>query len=402
LDRVVLAVFALVYAGMILGGLPGLKLDRTGVALLGAIALLASGRLAPAEAVQALDVPTLGLLFGLMVLSAQLRLGGFYGFVTRRVATARLEPPALLLLLVLVAGVLSALLANDIVCLAMAPVLAEACLRRGLDPLPFLLGLACASNVGSAATLIGNPQNMLVGQVLGLPFGGYLARALVPSVLGLLVTWAVIARLYRGRWERPGTAVAVDAPPLDRWQAGKGLAILAALVLAFLVAPWPREIVALGAAGLVLLSRRLASRRMLGLVDWHLILLFVGLFVVHGALARSGMAARGLAALERAGVELERPAWLFATTVVLSNLVSNVPAVMLLLPAARHPDAGVILALASTFAGNLLLVGSIANLIVAEQAAHLGIRIRWRDHARVGIPVTLVTLALAALWLACF
>jgi Na+/H+ antiporter NhaD/arsenite permease-like protein len=222
----------------------------------------------------------------------------------------------------------------------------------------------------------------------------------VPSLLGLFATWAIIARLQRGRWERPGTVVAVDAPPFDRWQTWKGLAVLAALVVTFLVAPWPREIVALAAAGLVLLSRRLASRRMLGLVDWHLILLFIGLFVVNGALARTGMAARGLAALEHAGVELGQPAWLFATTVVLSNLVSNVPAVMLLLPAARHPDAGVILALASTFAGNLLLVGSIANLIVAEQAAHLGIRIRWRDHARVGLPVTLVTLALAALWLA--
>jgi Na+/H+ antiporter NhaD/arsenite permease-like protein len=335
-----------------------------------------------------------------MVLSAQLRLSGLYAFVTRRVAAARLSPPRLLLLLVLVAGGLSALLANDIICLAMAPVLAEGCLRRKLDPVPFLLGLACASNVGSAATLIGNPQNMLVGQSLGLSFGGYLAEAIVPSLLGLLATAGIIAFLYRGRWERGGIVAAVDASPLDRWQTGKGLFVLVALVVAFLVAPWPREVAALAAAGVVLLSGRMASRRILGLVDGHLILLFVALFVVNHAFEETGLAAQGLARLERAGIDLRQPAWLFGVTVVLSNVVSNVPAVMLLLPAAKHEDAGTILALSSTFAGNLLLVGSIANLIVVEQSARLGIRITWREHARVGIPVTLATLALAALWLA--
>jgi len=399
-DDFVLRVFTLVYLGMFLGGLPGLALDRTGVALLGAIALIAAGRVVPAKAMAAIDVPTMGLLFGLMVLSAQFRLSGFYGWVTRRVAEARLSPPRLLLLLVLVAGGLSALLANDIICLAMAPVLAEACQRRRLDPVPFLLGLACASNVGSAATLIGNPQNMLVGQRLGLSFGGYLAQALVPSFLGLLATGAILAFVYRGKWERGGTVAAVDAPPLDLWQTAKGLLVLVALVVAFLAAPWPREVVALAAAGVVLLSRRMASRRILGLVDGHLILLFVALFVVNHAVEATGLAAKALERLEGAGIDLRQPAWLFGVTVVLSNLVSNVPAVMLLLPAARHEDAGTILALASTFAGNLLLVGSIANLIVAEQAARLGIRITWRQHARVGVPVTLVTLALAALWVA--
>jgi Na+/H+ antiporter NhaD/arsenite permease-like protein len=335
-----------------------------------------------------------------MVLSAQLRLGGFYGWVTLRTANLQLSPSKLLLFLILVAGALSALLCNDIICLAMAPILAEACQRRRLDPMPFLLGLACASNVGSAATLIGNPQNMLVGQTLRLSFAGYLADAFVPSVLGLVATWGVIAYLYRGRWERAGAVAAADARPFDRWQTGKGIAALAALVAIFLVAPWPREVVALAAAGIMLLSRRMASRTMLGLVDWQLILLFVGLFVVNAALEGTGMAADALAWMQGHGVDLGHPAWLFAVTVLLSNIVSNVPAVMLLLPAAQHRDAGAILAISSTLAGNLLLVGSIANLIVAEQAARLGIRITWREHARVGIPVTLATLAIAALWLA--
>src|SRR5512143_863995 len=230
---------------MLLGEIPGLALDRTGVALLGAIALVATGRVAPAEAWNAVDVATIALLLGLMVVSAQLRLGGFYGAATARLAGWDAGPAALLAALVGLAGVLSALLANDIVCLAMAPVLAAGCARRGLDPVPFLLALAAAANVGSAATLIGNPQNMLVGQALHLSFAGYLAAAAVPTVLGLGAVWLVIALAYRGSWVRAVTVPEVEAPRLARWQTAKGLLVLAALVAAFLVSPWPRETLAL-------------------------------------------------------------------------------------------------------------------------------------------------------------
>jgi Na+/H+ antiporter NhaD/arsenite permease-like protein len=422
MDLTILIVFGFVYLGMILGEIPGLALDRTGVALLGAIALLAAGRVSPEAAWEAVDVPTLALLFGLMVLSAQFRLGGFYALVTRRIAAAPVPPQALLALVVAASGVLSAFLANDIVCLAMAPLLVEGCARRRLDPVPFLAALACASNVGSAATLIGNPQNMLIGQVLGLSFTRYLIDAGVPSLLGLGAVWWVVCLAARGRWERatppwtddaaagisapaggpaPGglSIPEVAAPPFNVWQTAKGLGVLLALLGLFCFSPWPREVAALGAAGLLLTSRRMASRDILGLVDWHLLVLFMGLFVVNHALAESGMAAAALRDLAFAGLDVSHPGWLFAVTVALSNLVSNVPAVMLLLPAATHPLAGALLALASTLAGNLLIVGSIANIIVVDQAGRLGVRIGWREHARYGVPVTAITLALAALWL---
>lgn len=399
MDYPVLLIFLLVYLGMILGGIPGLALDRTGIALLGALLLVALGKITPAGAWEAVDVPTIALLFGLMVVSAQFRLGGFYTRVTRRLAEAPVRPETLLALLILVAGGLSALLANDIVCLAMAPVLVEGCARRGLNPKPFLLGLACAANVGSAATLIGNPQNMLIGQSLQLSFAGYLLDGGVPALLGLGLVWLVLVRYGRGHWQLAIPLPELDAPEFDAWQTGKGLVILALLTGAFLFAPWPREVVALGAAALLLTSRRMASRNILGLVDWQLLVLFIALFVVNHALAASGMLASALRGLAGAGVELSSPATLFAGTVILSNLVSNVPAVMLLLPAAEHPLAGPILALASTLAGNLLIVGSIANIIVIDQAARLGVIIGWREHARIGIPVTLATLALAAGWL---
>jgi Na+/H+ antiporter NhaD/arsenite permease-like protein len=399
MESLAIAVFVVVYAGMILGGLPRLALDRTGVALLGAIVLVAGGDLSLEEAAGAVDAPTLALLFGLMIVSAQFRLGGFYTHVTRRLAAHRASPEALLAALVATAGVLSALLANDIVCLAMAPILVEVCSRRRLDPVPFLLALACASNVGSAATLIGNPQNMLIGETLRLSFAGYLADALVPSVLGLAATWAILARQWRGRFERETPLPEVHAPAFDRWQSTKGILVLSGVVIAFLVTEIPRDHVALAAAGVLLLSRRMASSRVLGLVDWELLVLFFGLFVVNRAFEETGLLARALESLAASGLDLSRPDLLFTTTVVLSNLVSNVPAVMLLLPVARPPEGGAILALASTLAGNLLLVGSIANLIVVDQARRLGVGIGWATHARAGVPVTLATLAIAAGWL---
>jgi Na+/H+ antiporter NhaD/arsenite permease-like protein len=395
----VVAIFAIVYVGMVLGELPGLRLDRSGIALLGALALVATEQVTPAAAWAAVDVPTIALLFGLMVVSAQFRLGGFYAAVTRRVVASEVSPAALLALVIATAGALSAVLANDIVCLAMAPLLVEGCSRRRLDPVPFLLALACAANVGSAATLIGNPQNMLIGQRLNLSFAGYLLDAAPPAVLGLGVVWAVIRARFGGRWSAPTTCEPVRPPAFDRLQTGKALAVLVLLVIGFLVAPVPREVLALAAAGILLASRRTASRDLIGLVDWPLIVLFVGLFVVNFALADSGALAQASDALRRAGVDVGRPGILFVVTVVLANLVSNVPAVILLLPQASYLKAGPVLALASTLAGNLLIVGSIANIIVVEQAAILGVRIGWREHARTGVPVTIVTLAIAALWI---
>jgi Na+/H+ antiporter NhaD/arsenite permease-like protein len=395
----VLAVFSFVYLGMFLGEIPGLKLDRTGVALLGAIFLLATENLSPREAWDAVNVSAISLLLGLMVVSAQFKLGGFYTLVTGRLAKAKVRPDALLAMVIGAAGLLSALLVNDVVCLALTPLLVDGCARRGLDPVPFLLALACSANVGSAATLMGNPQNMLIGEVMRLSFAGYLLDSLVPVVLGLGVVWLIIRLLYRGRWLKETPITRVEEQGLNAWQTSKGIAVLALLVLAFLFTSWPRDILALAAAGILLTSRRMATRDVLGLVDWQLIVLFIGLFVVNHALDSSGLLAKALAGARASGLDTADPAWLFGITVVLSNLVSNVPAVMLLLHTTSHPLSGPILALASTLAGNLLVVGSIANIIVVDMARRSGVTITWREHARTGIPVTMATLALAAGWL---
>ena len=392
---------------MFLGGLPRLHLDRTGVALLGAIAIVGAGVMTPDAAAQAVHLPTVLLLFSFMVISAQMRLGGFYSAVTRRVASAPLSERGLLALVIAVVGVLSAIFSNDIVCLAVAPVLADACIKRRIDPVPYLLALAAASNIGSAATLIGNPQNMLIGEVLKLPFGSYLILALPPVVISLTVLWAVLVwASERAFVARPGSQARDhmtqgqtafdDEPDFDRWQTIKGLVVAAGLVVIFLATNWPRDVAALVGAGLLLLSQRFHSSKVMGLIDWELLVLFVGLFVVNHALELTGVTAQAIRWIAAQGVALGEPGPLFASTLLLSNLVSNVPAVMLLLPVAEGAHAGPTLALVSTLAGNLLIVGSIANIIVVDAARRRGIEIDWRRHARVGVPVTIVTLAITA------
>ena len=407
----VVAVFATVYLGMFLGGLPMLKLDRAGVALLGAIAVIAVTGETVEDAARAVDLPTIVLLFAFMVVSAQLRMSGFYAAVAQRVGAMPLSRHGLLGALIAVAAALSAVFSNDVVCLAMTPVVARLCLQRGLPPVPFLLGLACAANIGSAATLIGNPQNMLIGSVLQLPFGGYLRQALPPVVASLGLLWAWLAwgpgaRGAAGASVAHGTGAAslpVADPPLDRWQTAKGLAVATALVAVFLATDWPRDVAALVGAAVLLLSRRLHSAQVMGDVDWLLLLLFIGLFVVNDAFATTGLAGQAVAWMAGQGVHLAEPGPLLVVGVALSNLVSNVPAVMLLLPHLQGDggtQAGVMLALVSTFAGNLLLVGSIANLIVADLARQAGITLDWRRHAATGVPVTLGSLGLLWAWMA--
>jgi len=399
LDTSLLLIFILVYLGMLLGRMPGLALDRTGIALLGAIAIVVSGRLQPEAAWGSIDTPTIGLLLGLMVVSAQFRLGGFYSSFTIWLAARPVAPLTLLAYVVAAAGVLSSLLSNDIICLAMAPVLLEGCARRGLDPVPFLLALACSANVGSAATLIGNPQNMLIGQVLGLDFGLFSLQAALPVLLSLVLVWAVVGWVYRGRWQREMELPEVAHQPFQAWQTIKGMVVLLLLVVGFLFSALPREVLALAAAGVLLISRRMHTRTMLGLVDWQLLVLFAGLFVVNHAMALSGNLDRLVELLLVIGIDLTRPEVLFGSGVLLSNLVSNVPATMLLLPFAEDPLAGPVLALSTTLAGNLLIIGSIANIIVVDQAERLGLKISWGQHARVGVPVTLLTLMVTGGWL---
>jgi Na+/H+ antiporter NhaD/arsenite permease-like protein len=291
-----------------------------------------------------------------------------------------------------------------VVCFALTPLLLGSLLASGRPPLPYLLAIACASNIGSALTPIGNPQNILIAQSFGLPFLPFLMACAVPVALALAVLYFLVARTLAAPSPLPAVPVEIgsESIPLDRSQAAKAI-LLTLAVIALFLSPVPAPLTALGLAGIILTSRRMHTRDVLSLVDWHLLTLFIGLFVVVRGFELSGWTEAARDALAAAGADLSEPEVLVPGVALLGNLVGNVPAVILMLPfVGREPVTGYALALASTFAGNAVLVGSIANLIVAEQAERLGVRITFRDHLRLGLPVTLISLALAvmamALW----
>lgn len=396
-----LLIFLGTYLGIAIGGIPGLQIDRTGIAVLGATAMVTAGCLTPEEALGSIHVPTLLLLYGLMVLSAQFRIGGFYTRVALFVTGRFREPKKLLFWLIIASGTLSALLANDIVCLAFTPVVVVSTLRLGLNPVPFLLGLAMASNIGSAATVIGNPQNMLIGQWGGLPFGRFTLWCGPPSALGLLLLYLWILLLYRGRWYKvtaQGPEACAPWPSYNHHHTTKGL-VLTFVLLGLFFTRVPREVTAITVAGILLCSRYVTTRDLLSQVDWPLLALFIGLFVVIGGVSKFGIPQGAVLWLKTKGMDLHSPLVLSALTLILSNLFSNVPAVTLLLHSLSLPEGGLfLLALISTFAGNLITIGSIANLITLEGAQRMGVRVSFCEYARTGIPVTLTTAGLGLLW----
>ena len=396
----IIIVFALTYIGMAIGRVPGSRVDRTGIAMIAAVVLVAAGAVPAAEVAAAIHFPTLLLLAGLMILSARVGAAGFYDAAAAWIARQAGRPLRLLALTIAIGGVLSAFLVNDIVVFAMTPLLCAGLAARRLDARPFLFGLAAASNAGSAATLIGNPQNIMIGQVGGLGFWSYFAAAIVPSVLGLVVSFACLAWFWRASLRVEATAEPAVAPPYDRQQTG--LCAIALLVLLVLfTTPMPREITALLVAACLIVSRKFATRQLLDEIDLPLLILFACLFVVNDAFARTGLAEQAMRALEAGGLLPDRVSLLSPLALFLSNTIGNVPAVVMILKVWHAIPEGTLVGLAilSTLAGNLLLVGSLANLIVAERAAGQGVALSFRDHARAGIPITLISILIAGFWL---
>jgi Na+/H+ antiporter NhaD/arsenite permease-like protein len=394
-------VFALVYLGMALGRVPGLAIDRTGVALLGLITLLASGEMNLEQAGSAIDVPTIALLFALMIISAQFEMSGFYALAAEKVTHAARNPKVLLAVIIALTGVLSALLTNDVVVFALTPLVCAGLLSQNIDARPYLIALAGAANAGSAATLIGNPQNILIGQAGGVSFWAYSALALVPVIMALIITYLAVLMTWRKQLIAAPFEVPVgERAAIDRFQTGKGVLAIAALIVLF-VTPIPREISALAIAGLLLLSRKLSSREMIGAADWHLLLLFVCLFGVTEAFAETGIAQQGVAWLAQNGLDPEQLSVMGPLMLITSNTIGNVPTIILLLKVVPDLSQGALAALAllSTFAGNLLLTGSLCNIIVAERAKASGAPLSFGDFARSGIPMAVASMCLGCAWL---
>jgi Na+/H+ antiporter NhaD/arsenite permease-like protein len=385
-----------------MGRIPGLKLNRVGIALLGAIAMMIFGGVTTAQAVAHVNWPTICLLFGFFVISAQLRLSGFYDLVAAGISARLGHPARFLFILMTVGGGLSAFLNNDIVCFVFTPIVTAALLRKQLNPVPFLIALAMACNLGAAATFIGNAQNMLIGQTAHLDFGRYMLWSCVPVTFAMACAYGFIWGLSKKNLQLPQpvpSATAEQTYAFNRAHTIKGLVILAAVIGLFF-SPLPTEIIALAAAGIHLASPKFRTEQLLGLVDWPILVLFIGLFVVTGAFVSTGSGAQAVDWLARAGFNLNQPVNLTLATATLTSLINNSPTVMLLLKVIdlSNPTAAYILALANSFGGSLLIIGSVANIIVVQQARDLGIKISFWDFTRLGLPVTLAALGGLLAW----
>jgi Na+/H+ antiporter NhaD/arsenite permease-like protein len=402
---IVLLVLILTYAGMAAGRIAWLQVDRTGIALLAVIALLVTGQMTLDDFGTNVDMPTLALLFAMMIISAQFAESGFIDLCARSFTSTRHGTTVLLALTVAVGGGLAAVLANDILIITIAPLLIVGARARGFDPRPFAIALAASTNAGSAATLIGNPQNMLLGAIGRLDFWRFLAVCGVPALFSLATVFTVVWLQWRRRIvadEPPDPAAlpAVISHPFDRNQVIKGAVALLALLLLFLTS-LPREIGALFIAAVLLANRKITSRTMIATVDWPLLLLVACLFAITGTLNQAGIASTLLEFLDTHGLLPNGLVPLTLFSVFTSNVIGSLPGTMLLLQVWPTPPPGVLYALAllSSLAGNLLLSGSLTNVLIAERADRMGARLGFADHARAGVPIAVISLAFAILWL---
>ncbi|MEX1018813.1 MAG: anion transporter [Litorilinea sp.] len=412
-----MAIIGVTLVGVAVGRYPWLRMNRATIALTGATALIVLGTIGLEEAYAALDLDTLTLLFAMMILNVNLRRAGFFQIVGTGVVARAATPRQLLAWIIVASGVLSALFLNDTIVLVFTPLVVEICRALGQRPIPYLVALVTAANIGSAATITGNPQNMIIGVASGISYVDFAARLTPPALAGLAVIWLVIAVVYRG--DITGVRLPALArsgsreDSVDGGLVGSGLeapiegpllrkSLLATvLVLVGFLAGMPVPLAALGGAALLLISRRIEPERVFRELDWSLLVFFAGLFIVTGALETSGVSHALFVWLYP--LAAQGTVWLAVAGVVLSNLVSNVPAVLLFRPFVAdfpNPDqVWLTLALATTFAGNLTLLGSVANLIVAELARREGVTLGFGEYLKAGVPITLVSLTLGVVWL---
>lgn len=396
-----LIVIILTLVGVAIGRYPVFRMNRATIVLVGSTVLIIIGAISLDQAYSAVDLDTIVLIFAMMILNINLRLAGFFNLITSNITKLANTPGQLLILLIFTSGVLSALFLNDTIVLMLTPIILEIVIALKLNPLPYLMALATSANVGSVATIVGNPQNMLIGISSGISFNDFFIQLFPLAFIGLLLIWMIIFIIYKKEFIGKKHFKKIE----PEYRTYKPLLIKScfaiAIMITLFVANFPVPLAALGAASLLLFTRRLKPERVFKEVDWSILVFFSGLFIVTASIETSGL----LTYLMHCSGEFFQGGIisLSLSSAVLSNLVSNVPAVMLLkpfIPLLENPDIGwLTLSMATTFAGNFTLLGSVANLIVAETAKHSGVRLSFMEYLKAGIPITLLSLISGIFWL---
>jgi Na+/H+ antiporter NhaD/arsenite permease-like protein len=390
---VIYGVLGLTYLGLALGHIPGLRMNRATIALVGSAFLIALGAFNVREAWQAIDANTIVFLLSMMVVNANLSYAGFFRRALSVLLSLTRSPLGLLIVLTFGSGILSAFFLNDTLALVFTPLTLSLTQALGLNPIPYLLAIAGATNIGSVATLSGNPQNILIGSFSGISYLDFLYVLAPVALAGLVVQVGLLWILYPDvRSTQPCELSTIGKQRIFKPLFNKTLVISTGLLIAFAVG-LPLAESALVAASLLLITRRVKPQRILKKVDWNLLVMFSGLFILTRATQKLNL-------LQPFTHVVNSAASLLGITVILSNLISNVPAVLLLQPLIAQNDtrSWLLLAAGSTLAGNLTLFGAVANLITVEAAAELGYKLTFWEHLRFGVPLTVCTLLLVYFW----
>ncbi|MER8386156.1 anion transporter [Mesorhizobium sp. M1329] len=397
-----LLILVLTYAGVAIGRIPGLRLDRAGIALLGGAAMIAIGALDMEDAYRAISFDTITLLLGMMIVVAHLKVSGAFRALGGFAIEHAHAPFMLLVMVTLLTGVLSAFLVNDAICLVMAPIVVHVTRVINRNPVPYLIATATASNCGSVATITGNPQNMVIGALSGISYPAFSAALAPVAAFGLVAVIVIIRIVYRTEFSRKAEL----SPEVYRGrmlpgQVLKAVVVCIGLAIAFF-AGVPVAKAALIGGAILLLTRAIKPERIYREIDGPLLFMFAGLFIVVAGAEKTLLTPDIVASAKDLGLN---DVWrLSGFTAVLSNIMSNVPAVLALkpfVPGLEDPErAWLVVAMSSTLAGNFTLLGSVANLIVAEHARVSGKPLGFIAFFKVGLPLTLVTLLVGTAWLA--
>lgn len=386
--------------GIAVGRIPKFRMNRASIALVGAAALLLAGAIESVEAYRAIDMDTIVLLFSMMIINGNLRLSGFFKILSYKIVNFARTPFQLLALIIFSSGILSAFFLNDTIVIVYTPLVIEVVRSLKRNPIPYLIAVALSANIGSAMTIIGNPQNMIIGIASGISFADYMVYQIIPSVSGLLVALIILRFIYKKEFHR----TVFDQIEREEVKPYKPLLIKSVistfLMVALFFVGMEIPIAAFACASLLLVTRRLKPARVFKEIDWSLLVFFSALFVVTKSIETSGLS---YYLSKTINPYLTESVLSFSlATVFLSNLISNVPAVLLLkpvIPVMPNPEQSwLILGMASTFAGNLTLIGSVANLIVAETAKKDNITITFVEYLKSGIIVTAITVAIGIIW----
>ena len=397
---VALIIFIFTYALISIRRMRGARLTRPTSALLGAALMIIFGIVSINQALESIDISILFLLIGMMIIVSVFEISGFFNWAVTKLVSFSKTSGTLLIIISVSTAFLSALFLNDAIVLFFTPIILKISKETNINPEPFLLSEIFSANIGSVATEIGNPQNAYIAIESHIPFFYYSSLLLPISIASLIISISIIYLFYKKEMRIKITAVKKKQEIKHPNLLYAGVITMLAILVSFFFVQDIAFVPFIGASILLFITPLIANedpRKIIKEVDWGIILFFIGLFIVLEGVNVSGILSAMMNLFATYGMPLHNPVWYVTFVTVLSNLVSNVPAVMLLSPVTHQTSFWLALAMASTLAGNATIIGAAANIIVLEISSAYGIEINWLRFSRVGFPVTLITIILGTL-----